>query len=231
MESKSNHHRNLIHLGCGPNATPSSWRDFDGSWNLRINKLPKPLPSVVRKLAYGINPKMYFWPGHVEYMELTKPFTLATNSADAIYASHVWEHLYFDEALFAISECHRILKPGGILRLAVPNLRFYCEDYLKSDVVTAAAELNQRLLYRSTSRPKSWTKRIYQALTDFHSHKFMYDPAFLSTLLSEHLFADVAEKKYHESAIPEITEVESAGRVSETAGFAVEGVASKYINS
>ncbi len=231
MESKPNPHRNLLHLGCGPNATPTSWRDFDGSWNLRINKLPDPLPTLVRKVASGINPKMYFWPAHVEYMELTKPFTLATNSADAIYASHVWEHLYFEEAIFALGECHRVLKPGGVLRLAVPNLRFYCENYLKNEQATAAADLNQHLLYRSKARPRSWVARFYQALTDFHSHKFMYDPAFLASLLVERSFTNVTQRRCHESAIPEIAEVESDGRVSETAGFAVEGIAAKQASA
>jgi predicted SAM-dependent methyltransferase len=43
------------------------------------------------------------------------------SSLDAILAEHVWEHLTFEESLAAARTCHRFLKPGGYLRVAVPD--------------------------------------------------------------------------------------------------------------
>ena len=47
------------------------------------------------------------------------PFPFASGSFDEIRASHVLEHLHrpFD----AMAECHRLLRPGGTLRVKVPH--------------------------------------------------------------------------------------------------------------
>jgi predicted SAM-dependent methyltransferase len=42
-------------------------------------------------------------------------------SLDAILAEHVWEHLSADAALESAATCYRYLKPGGYLRIAVPD--------------------------------------------------------------------------------------------------------------
>ncbi len=170
---------------------------------------------------------MYSWPEHVRYLNLHKPLPFESSSVDAIYASHVWEHLHLHDAVTALKECRRVLRNRGILRLAVPNLRYFCQEYLKSTDPDAAHKLHQNLLYRPDKRINSWQKRIYTALTDFHSHKFMYDPAYLSLLMTESGFVDVCERGFSDSGIPEIGSVESAGRVSPSAGFAVEGNVSK----
>lgn len=43
------------------------------------------------------------------------------NSLDAILAEHVWEHLSADDAIIAATNCYKFLKPGGYLRVAVPD--------------------------------------------------------------------------------------------------------------
>lgn len=216
--------RILVHLGCGPTSKPTAWQDYDGSWNLRINKLPKPFPNILRQMASRVNPKMYIWPDHIRYLELTKALPFAANSVHAIYASHVLEHLYLDEATAAIKECHRVLKPGSVLRLVVPNLRYYCQSYLANSTPDAAERLNRELLFRHTCRPKTLIGRMYAALTDFHSHKFMYDPEYLAEVVKRAGFIEVEERQFLVSRIPELSEVEKSSRVSETAGFAIEGL-------
>lgn len=47
------------------------------------------------------------------------PYPIEDNSCDFILFSHVIEHLY--SPILALNECFRILKPGGILLLWVPN--------------------------------------------------------------------------------------------------------------
>jgi predicted SAM-dependent methyltransferase len=43
------------------------------------------------------------------------------NPIDAILAEHVWEHLTLEEGLVAAKQCYQYLKPGGYLRMAVPD--------------------------------------------------------------------------------------------------------------
>lgn len=50
---------------------------------------------------------------------------------DAVYHSHVLEHFSQKDAPGFISECRRVLKPGGILRVAVPDLEGIARCYLK----------------------------------------------------------------------------------------------------
>jgi len=48
------------------------------------------------------------------------PWPWADNSIDGIHASHILEH-FLDHETF-LRECHRILKPGGFLRIVVPHI-------------------------------------------------------------------------------------------------------------
>ena len=43
------------------------------------------------------------------------------NSLDAILAEHVWEHLTPKDSVIASRNCFNFLKPGGYLRVAVPD--------------------------------------------------------------------------------------------------------------
>jgi SAM-dependent methyltransferase len=209
-------------LGCGPNAAVTSWLDFDGSWNARLNKLPL-LAKAARKLrGGGLSHKAF--PAHVRYLELTKPLPFADNFADAIYASHVWEHLYYGDALALTRECRRVLKPGGRLRVLVPNLRDYITEYISREpgATDAAFVLNKKMMFRNPTREKRPLLRFYTALTDFHSHKFMYDPPALIKLFADAGFSNPSERACFDSGIAEIREVESAGRCGPGIGFAVE---------
>ncbi|MEZ2129480.1 MULTISPECIES: hypothetical protein [unclassified Sinorhizobium] len=71
------------------------------------------------------------------------------DSVDNILAEHVWEHLTWTQAQQATSLCFRFLRPGGRLRLAVPDV-FHASAYI-ADVVSAtgskAAEHNHLVDY------------------------------------------------------------------------------------
>lgn len=51
---------------------------------------------------------------------------------DIVYHSHVLEHFSKEDGILFIKECHRVLKPGGIIRIAVPDLEKYSEKYIAS---------------------------------------------------------------------------------------------------
>jgi hypothetical protein len=52
------------------------------------------------------------------------------NSFDAVYHSHVLEHFNKIDGENLIKECFRVLKPGGVLRVAVPDLEQIAIKYL-----------------------------------------------------------------------------------------------------
>lgn len=53
-------------------------------------------------------------------------------TVDVIYACHVLEHFMRREVRGVLQEWHRILKPGGVLRLAVPDFAAVAERYIEN---------------------------------------------------------------------------------------------------
>ncbi len=53
------------------------------------------------------------------------------SSVDAMVAEHVWEHLTKEEGVLAAQLCHRYLRPGGYLRVAVPDGWFPDPNYIE----------------------------------------------------------------------------------------------------
>jgi SAM-dependent methyltransferase len=55
--------------------------------------------------------------------DLAGALPYAGNSIAKIQAQDVLEHLPFDKAPFVLDEIYRVLKPGGVFRLSVPDYR------------------------------------------------------------------------------------------------------------
>jgi SAM-dependent methyltransferase len=215
--------RKLLHFGCGPEATLTNWEDYDGSWNAKINTWPSVLKLLIHKTFFLNKTKIYKFPPHVRYLDLRNSLPFADKCADAIYASHTLEHLYYYDAKKLIKECFRILKPGGSIRIVVPNLNDFILEYLADQSKNAAMNLHCKLLYRSLYRSNSIVYNIYNSLTDFHSHKFMYDPPMLIELLSQYGFKNIFLSCFNQSKIPEVSQIETTERVGPSKGFACEG--------
>jgi SAM-dependent methyltransferase len=63
--------------------------------------------------------------------DLSKGIPLPDASCEVVYHSHVLEHIPRDKAADFLKECYRVLAPGGILRVAVPDLERICRTYLE----------------------------------------------------------------------------------------------------
>jgi len=58
-----------------------------------------------------------------------KSLPFSDNCVNAIFTSHVLEHLDDESLIFLLKECYRILKPKGILRISVPDMDKAMEAY------------------------------------------------------------------------------------------------------
>jgi predicted SAM-dependent methyltransferase len=63
--------------------------------------------------------------------DLRKGVPLQDSCCDAVYSSHAIEHFNRVAARSFLAECHRVLKPGGILRLVAPDLEDITRTYLQ----------------------------------------------------------------------------------------------------
>ena len=68
---------------------------------------------------------------HVQQYNLLKGIPCATESKLVVYHSHVLEHFTKSDAENFIKECHRVLQPNGIIRIAIPDLEQIALNYIK----------------------------------------------------------------------------------------------------
>jgi predicted SAM-dependent methyltransferase len=64
--------------------------------------------------------------------DLRQPLPFADASFSAVYSSHVLEHFSSAFAPVFLAECRRLLKPGGVLRIVVPDLETIARLYLEN---------------------------------------------------------------------------------------------------
>ena len=223
-----------LHLGCAYK-TPTGWINMDGSWNARLAKYPV-LRKILKKLHVLPNSLIDMpWRPNIMIHDVRKPLPFQDNSMSAVYASHLLEHLYQDEANRLLRECFRVLEPCGVLRLVVPDLQAIVLEYQGGKLIgeptdpihalNRADRLNRRLLMREPeSKRLSLPHKLYTALTNFHSHKWMNDAESLIAYVQAAGFVQVQEKKFLQSSIEGIGKVEEAERVINGAGVCVEGI-------
>lgn len=68
----------------------------------------------------------------VQALDLRKRLPVPDGAFDAVYSSHVLEHLTEEDGLRLLHEICRVLKPGGVCRVAVPDLEEICRQYLNT---------------------------------------------------------------------------------------------------
>lgn len=70
-------------------------------------------------------------PGADLQLDLTKALPWPQGSVTGIYSEHFIEHLTQAQGIRLLHECRRILKPGGVVRIATPDLAQLVADYTK----------------------------------------------------------------------------------------------------
>lgn len=154
-----------LHLACGPNIV-KGWENID--------------------ILKGKD---------IKNLDLRKPLPYRDNSVDAIFHEHFIEHLTKTEAEKFLKDTHRVLKPGGVMRVGWPDL--------------------QKLLRAYFLRQKKYKKYVLPHLDDHRygedwdevfsdclfswEHRYAYTASHLKKVLSTAGFKDVIIMKYGRS--------------------------------
>lgn len=207
-----------LHLGCGLN-TPDGWLNLDGSWNAKLAKYPT-LKKFLGFLKIASKSQLNVkWNPDIFIHDLRRPLPFKNNLFSAIYASHVLEHLYLNKAQNLLKECFRVLKPNGVLRIMVPDLKEIVNNYLKNKNDLAASKMVEDLNFRNPSGVSgNFLYKIYSCYKDILPHKWMYDEKSLISYFKEAGFSDVKKMEIGESRIEDIKKIEL------NSGLIVEGV-------
>lgn len=124
-----------LHLGCGPRYIPGF---------IHVDALSAP---------------------HVDIVGPVERLPMDDASATLIYASHVLEHFGRFEYRAVLEEWFRVLKPGGTLRLSVPDFAACAEIYYESGLVDGLSGLVGLIVGGQRD--------------NYDYHKMIFDEAFL----------------------------------------------------
>jgi predicted SAM-dependent methyltransferase len=150
--------------------------------------------------------------------DLRKPLPFRDGAAAMIYSEHVLEHLEVHDAEALLRECHRLLRPGGRLRIGVPDtaiyMRAYCEE--RQDFFNSVRHLG------GTTRPLETPMAVInQSFRMGGAHRFAWDFESLRISLENSGFVEVRQYDSGQASCPEICK-DDPERAFET--LYVEGV-------
>ena len=175
-------------LGCGTHL----YTDFlnIGYWrNLEPNGLYKDLNGTINTLMLNY--------------DLTKGVPAKDNSLDLTYHSHMLEHLTYLEGIDFLKECYRTLKPGGTMRLLVPDIELWINAYTSKKQFffdEYRKVLDKEIYYTSGS--------IFMGMLHNHGHKCGYDFETIEWLLIKLGFSEIKRTLYADSDIKDIQIIE-----------------------
>lgn len=202
-----------LNLGCGA-TRPEGWINTDSSLNAQLQKAGAAGRFIAKKIFRSVAYDSH----NVQYMNLNKRWKFRDGSVDIVYASHLFEHLSLVSAELFLKESYRTLKPGGVIRIVVPDIykisKKYIQEYEAGNSEAADAlmwAINMHREGQYGSRQGLFKKIILEMSGYPHQHKFMYDEVSLRKRLVEAGFRDILSLSYGISEyIPEIKEVEGA---------------------
>jgi len=199
-----------LNLGCG-SVRPNGWINTDSSLNANIQRIPilgKSLAKLISNVSYDSN--------NFTYINLNKKWKFKNEKVDVVYASHLFEHLSLKAADLFLKEAFRCLKPGGVIRIVVPDLYKIAKKYINEYDETESGNTTEFILWAINMHREgqygnpSLIKKIVLEIQGYpHQHKFMYDDKSLIKKIKSYGFKELNSLTYGESnLINSISEVE-----------------------
>lgn len=197
-----------VNLGCGID-NPPQWLGIDGGiTHLLVRRMPRVLARILFS-HMAMSKKMSF----ADYRRKVKQgvylhhdfmygIPVQSGTAVNVFSSHFLEHLYPRQAEQFLSECKRILKPGGLIRICVPSL----DDDV--DKIRDALESYDSGDYEAIL-PYVTTERNGEFVTPYSHHRYMYNFSMLRHTLGTVGFECIAEKNAGQGEMEDVTELDS----------------------
>jgi len=204
-----------LHIGCGPSIFPG-WVNIDKSPSVLLARLP-----AIRKLLFRLHlltaEQARGFPKGVVFADVSKRIPAESASVEFLYCSHMIEHLSRWQALAFVSECHRVLRPGGWLRFATPDLGLMIRDYLDGtspfvDDGSTASDAFCAEYGAYADAPGNQGRRMLRKLAGGDNHQWLYDGEGLESLLHEGGFEIVERRQFREGSLPELEQIEERER-------------------
>lgn len=123
--------------------------------------------------------------------DIRQPLPFQSGSVDAIFHEHVMEHIDPIHGYRLIQECYRLLKPGGVLRIVMPDASKYIHSYVDPDHA-----------FIKQWRPKKITPMLALHSEFYHfGHRALYDYQTLELFCCTAGFQTVEQRQFGESRL------------------------------
>jgi len=178
-----------INIGCG-RTTTEGWTNLDNSLSLRIARrkswyaLAKSLRLVSRRQTEYID---FCRSANIQFADATKRIPADDASVEVIYSSHMLEHLSPIGVELFFQECHRTLRPGGTLRIVIPDIDYHIGAYLEDK--DADRFLQEMLVVAPPV--DTFRQRLTVLISGYRHHQWMYNATSIQDLLTAQGFSDV----------------------------------------
>jgi len=218
----------ILNLGSGTRtANHPEVVNVDWSLNIRIKKSRLLRLIVTPLLDARRRARLDQMAGNLLAHDLSKGIPFESDSVDTVYHSHVLEHLDRPVARLFLREILRVLKPGGICRIVVPDLEFACRAYIQHidscerDPGEAAAHERfvEEILEQSVRRQaagsagrRGLSRLVEQVILGDarrrgETHQWMYDRVSLPYLLKAAGYREIRVRTWNSSGIPRWNEI------------------------
>ncbi len=191
-----------VQYGCGWSA-PEGWQNFDASPTLRFERIP------ILGRMYMKNDTRF--PENVRFGDIVRGLPIADGSVQGLYASHVLEHLSLADFRVALANSFKLLAPGGVFRLIVPDLRERARRYVASSTPDAASHFMVSTHLGHVARPKGLLASI-KAMLGNSNHLWMWDEEAMTEELHKAGFTAIRRCAIGDSRDVMFAHVEEAGR-------------------
>ena len=182
-----------VNLGCGL-AVTQGWINVDASLNALVASWPRTAHKLLYRLSgsnryYSLEQYCDLLGNHMFlHHDLSHSVPLQDHTVDFFYSSHFLEHLFKRDAERLLTDCHRALKTGGIVRISIPDLAYAVSLYAREESEKMLAD------YFFVEDKESFLAR----------HKYMYDFTLLKALLEKIGYSQVVRCTYQQGATPDI---------------------------
>ena len=130
----------------------------------------------------------------LRYLDVSRPFRFPDDIFECVFASHLLEHLHPDVAERCLREVHRVLAPGGVVRLCTPDLDSIVAEY--------DPEEPDRFLWSIFQGRERRTRGQ-------HRHWWHYNSRSLPALLRRIGFSEVEVVDYRQGRCPDLEVIDN----------------------
>jgi len=142
------------------------------------------------------------------YLDATSDYPFRSGSFHYVFAEHLIEHLPWEGGLKMLKESHRVLAPGGKIRIVTPNLAKLF------DLLNDGTNVEARKFIEANRRLFGWPDTPVMPAYVFNKtmrewgHQFIYNPATLRKTFELAGFTEIKEHRIGEKTDPIFEEVE-----------------------